>query len=257
MPLFKILTVFIIISLVSFSLSAQSDTMTTDTIIKHRKPLLLSFGLDLKLKSIGGSYFHDYTGEFNSYSSGPGGWQWVNHNIADKDLLSYANFTEVKLSVLGSTSKKYKIGLSYNFGNVTVTIPEPNFDMINNPGQKTLYVNHSISYAGICVMGEYSYYFDQKSYKGIYAFGDMDLGFYTGTDDIFGPGTPWFIQGKLGIGYNLKNDVMLRGYIATDQLIYHENSISQVYHRTQTVDIGLSAFYVGIGIVKMFTIFPE
>jgi hypothetical protein len=237
---------------------AQSDTTITDTISKGKKPLMLSFGLDIKMKSIAGSYNHDYTGEYNIYGAGPGGWEWVNHRVTDKDLLNrYSYFSQLKISVLGGISKSFKIGLCYNFGYVSATINEPNFDSLNNPGVKTNNVEHTISYAGIGVMGEYNYYFNKKTMLGPYLTGSVDLGFYTGTDDIFGPGTPWFIQGKLGVGYNFKSDIMVKAYIATDQLHYHETSQSQVYQKSQSLNIDLSTFYLGIGFVKMFTIFPD
>jgi hypothetical protein len=237
---------------------AQADsTSRADSAMKTKKPLMLSFGADINLSGLGGGYNYDYTGEYNKYGSPVGGWEWVNHKTSFGKLLDNSKYTEVKLSIMGGTNKNFKIGLGYNFGYISCVIPQPVFDSINNPGKKIDYVHHDISYAGICVMAEYNYYFNKETNMGLYAFGNADLGFYTGTDDIFGPGIPFFLQGKIGLGYNFQKDIMLRAFVATDQLIYRESSKSQVYQKTQTLNIDLNTWYIGIGFVKMFTIFPD
>ena len=253
----KPIAVFLFLCSISIAAMAQNDPMAPDSAVPAKKPLCLTFGLDVKMKSLGGSYLHDYTGEYNSYIPGQSGWQWVNHKTVYTKLLASSNFTDVKLSVLIGKDKNFQYGLSYNFGFISGKIPEINYDTIGNPGTKVNSVQHDISYAGIGVIAGYNYFFNKETELGLFAYGTADLGFYTGTDDIFGPGVPWFIQGKLGLGYNINRDVMFKVYVATDQLIYHENSTSQVFNRTQTLNIDVRTYYLGLGISKTFTILPD
>jgi len=245
---------FLIIFSVSFSiLKAQSDIGALDTVIRPKKPLMLTFGLDANLTNLACSYTHDYTGEYNIYGNGPAGWQWVSHKADYSNIRPYGRFTNIKLDVLIANSKVWQAGLSFNFG--SCKLPATIFDVNGqaSPTTDTL----DVIYAGISLMVEYNYYFNQKTFLGPYAFGGLDIGSYTGTDQVFGPGTPFYLQGRLGVGYNLKGDVMFKAFISSDHLIYNESPNSEVYNRTESLKINLDALYIGLGISKTFTLFPD
>jgi len=238
----------------AFSSKAQDDIKMTDTIIHTKKPLMLSFGLDLNVKNLSADYRHDYTGEYNVNGIGPGGWEWVNHKADYNNILPYGRFTNIKLDVMIANTKIFQFGLSYNFG--IATIPETDFDANGNATANTANPQN-IDYVGICITAEYNYYFNKKTYLGPYAFGGFDFGFYSGSDQVFGTGTPLYLQGRLGFGYDFKHDILIKAFISSDHLIYWENETSQVFQRPQSLDINLDALYVGIGISKTFTLFPD
>jgi hypothetical protein len=258
---YKILLSFIFCFASILHCRAQSDStsiVAADTIKSVKKPLLLTFGLDLNVLNLNGYYSYDYKGEYNIFGGGAAGWELVDHKTSYTNLLHKSNFTDVKLSVLIANSKTFQAGLSYNFGSVTAVITEPVYDSMQHPGgAKTHDITHNFVYAGISLMMEYNYYFNRKTYLGVYAFGGIDAGFYTGTDDLFGPGTPFYLQERLGLGYNLKKDIMFKAFISNDMLIYNEKETSQVFHTPETIAINLNALYIGLGISKTFTIVPD
>jgi len=57
----------------SFYAKAQDDIKITDTIIRTKEPLMLSFGLDVGIQGLSADYMHNYTGEYNVNGTGPGG----------------------------------------------------------------------------------------------------------------------------------------------------------------------------------------
>jgi len=238
----------------AFVLKAQNNGKMPDTIIHRKKPLMLSFGLDYNIENLSAGYSQIYTGEYNVNGMGPTGWEWVKHESIYNNMLAYGRFTDIKLSVLIATSKIFQLGLSYNFG--IATIPETDFDANGNANANTANPEN-IDYVGICLASEYNYYFNKKTYLGAYAFGGVDLGFYSGTDEVYGPGTPLYVQGRLGFGYNLKHDILLKAFVSTDHLIYWEKETSEVYQRPESLDINLNSLYIGIGISKTFTLFPD
>jgi len=252
MRLRKSLLLFIVLFCSVLSLKAQDDTPLLDTVPKPKKPLMLSFGLDLNLKTLSATYNHDYTGEYNIYGNGPTGWEWVTHNNKFNNLRNYGPFTDLKLSVSIANSKVFQLGLSYNFG--AAYIPLTTYDANGN-----LVVGASASniFAGISLLTEYNYYFNRKTYTEPYLYGGVDIGSYTGTDQVFGPGTPIYLQGRLGFGFDFKHDVMLKVFISSDHLIYWESETSQVFQRTESIKINLDALYIGFGISKTFTLFPD
>jgi len=233
---------------------AQDDIQMKDSIIHTRKPLLLTFGLDLNVKTLAVNYKHDYTGEYNINGTGPNGWEWATHKADYSNILTYGPFTNIKLDVMIANSKIFQAGLSYNFG--IATIPETDFDASGNSTTNTANPQ-SIDYVGICLTTAYNYYFDKKKYLGPYVYGGLDLGFYSGSANVFGTGTPLYVQGRLGFGYDFIKDIMLKAFISSDHLIYREQETSQVYQRTQTLNINLDALYFGLGISKTFTLYPD
>ena len=238
----------------AFYAKAQDDIKMTDTIIRTRKPLMLSFGLDCGIQSLSADYKHDYTGEYNVNGTGPTGWEWVSHKADYNNVLPYGKLTDVRLSVLIANTKIYQIGLSYNFG--TASIPATVIDA--NGNVTTLTDNPQIiDYVGICLATEYNYYFNKKTYLGPYAYGGIDFGFYSGSDQVFGTGTPLYLQGRLGFGYDFKKDILIKAFISSDHLIYWQNETSQVYQRPQSLNINFNALYIGIGISKTFTLYPD
>jgi|GEM_PF-4856282 len=237
-----------------FSLKAQGDIKMTDSIPHSKKPLLLSFGLDIDIKSLSAGYRHDYTGEYNINGMGPTGWEWVSHKSDYNNILTYGKLTNIKLSVLIANTKTFQFGLSYNFG--MASIPETGYDASGNAILDTGNVVY-IDYVGICLATEYNYYFDKKRYLGPYVFAGLDVGFYSGSDAVFGTGTPLYLQGRLGFGFDFKHDILLKAFVSSDHLVYWEKETSQVFQRPQTLNINLDALYIGLGISKTFTLFPD
>jgi len=245
---------FIFIFFSVFTSKAQNDIQMKDTIIHTKKPLMLTFGLDLNIKTFSVDYLHNYTGEYNLNGTGPNGWEWATHKADYSNILPYGPFTNIKLDVMIANSKIFQAGLSYNFG--IATIPETDFDASGN-ATTNAGNPQSVDYVGICLTTEYNYYFNKKKYLGPFVYGGLDLGFYSGSDNVFGTGTPLYLQGRLGFGFDFKHDLMLKAFISSDHLIYWERETSEVFQRPQTLDINLDALYFGLGISKTFTLYPD
>lgn len=254
---FKIFSVFAILFLTSQSIIAQDIQIDT---IKgpSNKPWYLSFGLDLKFKSLAGFRKLDYEGEYVEYTyyRQDYNWKWIHREESNKKMMANTWFINPKLDVLLSRNRSLQYGISYNMGYMERKYLVSGYDSIF---QEPYSYNQTEEYVylAISAMMAYEYHFNKVVQKSPFVYSSLALGFYRGSNNIAGPGKELFGQIRLGGGYQNKTDWKWRAYVSFDRLHYMFNQESPVFKRPQHTKIDLGVAYFGFGVVKEFTLIPD
>lgn len=213
-------------------------------------------GFDVGLKRLGGRYSYSYEGEFeNPAIPTANEYNWQKNTNHDNN--NPVGLTNIKLDAMLARNRCFRFGLSYNIGIMDMYA----YDMDVQPDGSVKYTRQSstttYAFLGISAIAQYSYYFNKYKKQSPYVYGSAALGFYRSSQDFTGPGHNYFGQGRVGFGYNFRNDAMLHLYFSYDQYWYHERTESQIFNRMEKTDIHVPVWYLGIGFAKQFTIIPD